>query len=117
MLVSPPAWLLEAVSKPTRPAPVLGCRPVRVPGAYGRRALESECQRVADAPEGTRNGVLNSAAFNLGQLVAGRVLAVDDVIDALLVAAQRAGLSVSEARRTIASGLDAGAEQPRGIEA
>jgi len=37
------------------------------------------------------------------------------VIDPLLLAAQRAGLETAEARKTIASGLEAGATQPRRV--
>jgi len=85
--------------------------------AYSRRAIEGECGKVALSPEGARNDTLNSAAFALGQLVAGGALDVDDVIDSLLVAATRAGLGDTEARRTIASGLKAGADQPRGVVA
>jgi hypothetical protein len=40
--------------------------------AYARAALDRECKMVASAQPGTRNNVLNTAAFNLFQLVAGR---------------------------------------------
>jgi hypothetical protein len=110
-----PAWLLELLapsSEPSRPA--AGSRSVGAgSSAYGRRALEAEVGKVLLAPIGQRNHTLNRAAFALGSLVTGGVLDVDYVIDALLVAAERCGLDTPEARRTIASGLSAGAAQPR----
>jgi hypothetical protein len=39
--------------------------------AYAKAALERECKNVAAAQPGTRNDALNTAAFNLFQLVAG----------------------------------------------
>src|SRR5262249_38892838 len=43
--------------------------------AYGRKALDDECGRVAMAPVKERNKQLNRSAFVLGQLVGGEVLA------------------------------------------
>jgi hypothetical protein len=75
--------------------------------------LEGEAGKVVLAPVGQRNHTLNAAAFSLGQLIAGGVLDVDEVVSALLVAAERCGLPTAEARASIASGLRAGAAQPR----
>lgn len=110
-----PAWLLAMLDRRTAPsAPTAGTTdPGRPLSAYARRALESEAGKVLLAPVGERNDTLNRAAFALGQLVAGAGLDVDEVIGALLVAAERCGLEANEARRTIASGLAAGAVQPR----
>jgi hypothetical protein len=114
----PPAWLLALLQKPTA-APVTpgvdltGSRA----GTYGRRALESEVGKVLLAHRGERNDALNKASFALGQLVAGGVLGVDEVADALLLASERVGLEVTEARLTIASGLRSGAAQPRRVPA
>jgi hypothetical protein len=113
-----PAWLIELLTKPVTfdPPPTLReARDPRERGAYGRRALESEAGRVALAPEGQRNDQLNRSAHALGQLVGAGVLDVDDVIDALLTAASRAGLGETEARATIASGLRAGLANPRRV--
>lgn len=82
-------------------------------GAYGRRALEAEVGRVALAPVGQRNDQLNRSAFSLGQLVAGGELQADEAVNALLVAASRAGLGATEAERTIGSGLASGMLTPR----
>ena len=80
---------------------------------YGMAALEQECAKVASAVEGRRNSTLNTAAFKVGQLVAGENLSRADAEGRLLLAAASAGLGNSEAVRTIRSGLDAGTREPR----
>jgi hypothetical protein len=116
--VDPFAIIGAAVGADTPPAP-----PPRAPvtystgngGAYAQRALEAECERVSGAQPGERNHTLNRAAFSLGQLVAGGALEQDEVVHALSLAAHQAGLDDLETRRTIASGLKGGSEQPRGV--
>lgn len=83
--------------------------------AYGQRALEDEAGRVAGAQAGERNHTLNRAAFSLGQLVAGGVLGEQDVVDTLRHAASQCGLGEPEVSNTLASGLRAGAQEPRGV--
>ncbi|WP_428937789.1 phage/plasmid primase, P4 family [Fontivita pretiosa] len=75
--------------------------------------LRSEVQSVVQAPEGTRNQTLNTAAFTLGRLVGGGHLRRTDVEAELRAAAVAAGLAEPEIGRTIASGLDAGIKDPR----
>jgi hypothetical protein len=87
--------------------------PDRGTQAYGRAALDRECQRVLLAER--RNDALNKAAFALYQLVAGGVLEDGLVQSRLLEAATRAGLPEREALLTIASGRRAGLENPRGV--
>lgn len=102
--------------KPTPPArPPITLGSAAPDTRYAASALEQEAQRVIDAAPGSRNHALNRAAFSLGQLVAGGALAADDVQDALAHAGRQAGLDDREIPLTIASGLAAGAEQPRGI--
>jgi len=81
--------------------------------AYAMAALHEEAQLVATALPGTRNDTLNRAAFSLGQLVAAELLPPLAVSTALASAAERAGLPADEARRTIRSGMTAGARYPR----
>ena len=81
--------------------------------AYAMAALHQETRLVATARPGTRNDTLNRAAFSLGQLVAAGLLPSLAVVTALSSAAQRAGLPAEEARRTIRSGMNAGARNPR----
>jgi hypothetical protein len=120
----PPAPLPDFLVKLLAPAPPKrrGYQaPVRLTScndrttAYGETALANEIQRVLDASEGTRNTVLNEAAFALGQLVGGRVLPEHTVDAALHAAAERIGLAYREAEATIRSGMNGGARQPRVI--
>src|ERR1035438_4108010 len=80
---------------------------------YVRAAIEGECAAVAATPEGSRNHRLNRAAFSLGTLVGARLLDAEEARADLFAAAVRAGLTAAEARRTVASGLDAGQRRPR----
>ena len=82
---------------------------------YAQTALEQEVERVTAAANGTRNHSLNRAAFSLGQLVAGGELAEDLVVRELTAAAELVGLNPREIEPTIASGLSAGAQQPRSV--
>jgi hypothetical protein len=106
-LLSALAPAAPAAARTTAPPPV-----ARRTG-YGPAALAREAQRVASAPEGGRNHALNKAAFNLGQLIATDHLTEADATEELARAAARAGLSESEAARTIDSGLRAGQQCPR----
>jgi hypothetical protein len=81
--------------------------------SYGSAALARERAAVAAASPGCRNATLNRAAFNLGQLVADRLLDVDEVRAVLLVAALEAGNPRAKARATIESGLRGGRAKPR----
>jgi hypothetical protein len=80
---------------------------------YALAAFEDEVARVRSAAVGCRNDRLNAAAFALGQLLGAGLLDGGVVIDRLLSAALSAGLSDSEARATIKSGLKAGIARPR----
>jgi hypothetical protein len=105
-----PAWLASLLAKPERKPldPFLGNST-----PYGQRALEAEIHAVATAGEGTRNDRLNTAAFNLGQLISGRELDEHDARVSLQAAARACGLPDREAEQTIKSGLDAGLAEPR----
>lgn len=116
-----PAWLAERLAPaPPPPAPVT---PIRT-GA-GRRpryleaAIRAECHKVHTAPSGQRNATLYTAAVALGQLVAGGCLTEAEHEAVLLNAAGRhlavRAYSQHQARKTIASGLAAGAKRPRRI--
>ena len=104
--VAAPAWLLElARRKQSRSA------------AWARAALERECKAVAAAQPGTRNDTLNTAAFNLFQIVAGGGLEEQEVRDQLFEAAQTCGLvaddGAASVHATINSAAQAGRAQPR----
>jgi hypothetical protein len=82
---------------------------------YAVAALIREAGAVEMAAEGTRNTALNTAAFNLGQLVAGGALNEARVRAILTDTALAAGLTRQETDATITSGLRAGMAQPRGV--
>lgn len=79
---------------------------------YAREALAGEYAELSVAPEGARNERLNLAAFRVGQLLH---LGLDRRTTelALLNAARQCGLGEIESVRTVRSGLDAGAANPR----
>ena len=81
--------------------------------AWADKAMREEIARVFAAPEGTRNGELNKAAFSLGQIVAGGLLDAGHVEDRLTSAALMIGLEAGETAATIRSGLVAGMAEPR----
>jgi hypothetical protein len=85
--------------------------------AYAKAALDRECKNVASAQPGTRNSTLNTAAFNLFQLVAGGALDEQEVRDRLFEAAELCRLVADDGAQqvwaTIDSGAAAGRQQPR----
>jgi len=112
-----PPWIARLLAD--SPAPPEAAPPLPPPDgprgrAYALAALREETNRVATARPGTRNDTLNRAAFSLGQLVAAQLLPPLPVMTALADAAACAGLPDDEARRTIRSGMAAGAKKPRG---
>ena len=113
-----PPWIADLLEIKPPPAEAGLSVPVTVPGgaqgtAYAMAALRDEARLVATARPGTRNDTLNRAAFSLGQLVAAGLLPPLAVISALASAAERAGLPEDEVRRTVRSGMAAGARYPR----
>lgn len=114
-----PDWLAGLL----RPAPLPPQKAVTVAlpadrrGKWLRAAVNGELERVTRAQEGERNNALYLASIALGQLVAGGELSEAEVTDWLGAAALQNGQSDREARRTIASGLRAGAKRPRTVAA
>jgi hypothetical protein len=111
--VTLPAWVADRLvrqqpeRKPMPDIPIFSTTP------YGKAALEQEIDAVATAAEGTRNHTLNTAAFALGQLVAGGEVEQMDAYSALEAAADASGLPATEASKTIRSGFQAGLTDPR----
>ncbi len=115
-----PEWLAELL----RPARLPPQRPVKVAlnatdrrGAWLRAAVEGEVSRVTNSGPNQHNTALYLAAVALGQLVRGGELYEGDVIEWLVTAARNVGQGEGEARRTVASGLRAGAKRPRQVAA
>ncbi|MFD9068928.1 bifunctional DNA primase/polymerase [Streptomyces lasiicapitis] len=115
-----PDWLAELL----RPAPLPPQTPITVAltgqrrrTAFLRSAVNGEVARVTGSGPHEHNNALYIAAVALGQLVAGGELNEADVTGWLLTAALQVGQGEREARRTIASGLRAGARRPRTVAA
>lgn len=90
-------------------------------GGYGASALAAECSRVAQAMTGTRNDALNTAAFRMGQLIAGGEVDEGEARKGLMDAAHANGMISDDgeaaAVATLESGLAAGKSAPRVREA
>src|SRR5262249_47731933 len=105
--------------RPSRASPGLVDRARRATKAkaWAKAALDRECKNVAAAQPGTRNTTLNTAAFNLFQIVAGRGLDEQEVRDRLFEAAETCRLVADDGaaavEATIESGAQAGRKQPR----
>ena len=113
-----PAWLLELIAQPEIAVNTTLNFNASIPASndsqgYCTAALNSECQAVSTAPEGTRNAALNTASFSIGQLVAGGGIAEHVAREALTQAGSQAGLSANEVAKTISSGIQAGKANPR----
>ena len=112
-----PEWLLNLCLKPaaklSERAAAGGLQIATGGNGWADAALRGEIANVLAAADGTRNSVLNRAAFNLGQVVAGGGLSEDTVRQRLTAAADVVGLEAGEIAATIKSGLEAGFSEPR----
>lgn len=98
-----PEWL-----KPAEPAPYLAVAQSKTPApqdtGYGLEArLRGVARRVEHATEGERNSVTYWAACKAAELVSSGLLELGFASEVITLAAARAGLSVTEAKRTVAS--------------
>jgi hypothetical protein len=104
---SAPDWLVTLARK----------QPKTRAEAWARAALANECEAVATAQPGTRNDALNTAAFNLFQIVHGGGLDEQEVRDRLFEAARTCGLVADDGapsvEATIDSAYGAARTQPR----
>jgi putative DNA primase/helicase len=101
-------WIIHQATRPRRRARHTGYY-----ARYAEAAMSGELGDLAHTAPGSRNHRLNTAAFNLGQLVASGVLDQTDVELALGTTAQAIGLTQRETRDTLRSGLTAGMQRPR----
>ena len=113
-----PEWLLELIAEPKEAAKKkvdfnASKLAANDPSPYGMKALESECQAIVSAPQGTRNDLLNKACFNIGSLVAGGEIDNYLALNYLTQAAKQSGLPTEEIAKTLASGFKAGKDNPR----
>lgn len=111
-----PAWLLKAVAPPlqlpARPASegVATAGPGRR-SRYADAALRNAIRRVAGAPQGQRNDMLNKEMFALMRLAHAGDLSIREIADGMAVAARHAGLGGPEIQATLRSALRSGGVQ------
>lgn len=74
---------------------------------YTTAALRNEVEAVRTAPQGTRNGTLNKACWNLARFISTGELSQIDIEDALTSAALSAGLGEAEIKATLRSAINA----------
>ena len=118
--LDPPSWLIAALTAPAEPhprtlprRPPTAFQPKGQEGRYAQKALQNELDILYSTAQGQRNDQLNRSAFSLGQLVGAGKLPAELVIDQLTTAGQAIGLTESEVRNTIRSGLAKGINHPR----
>jgi hypothetical protein len=121
-VVEGPAFLSAWESRQrgmAQPATAFGGPPVsRGPRPnYVAAALSAELEAVRSAPQGTRNGQLNTSSLKLGRLVGAGLLDQDEAVQQLTTAAAACGLTRDDGpasvARTIRSGMTAGMADPR----
>lgn len=114
LTVDPPKPKEERTSqRPPAPASTAHASHAAELAVYVAKAVQDECAALAATSQGARNDRLNEAAFSLGTLVGAGALDRFDAEQSLLDAARIAGLGEAESSATIASGIDAGIQQPR----
>ena len=105
-----PQWFVELLQpkpKPVSVASIYGLNDKRH-RPYAAAALDGWANKVAAAPEGTRNNTLNDAAFAMGTMIAPGWIERAVVEQRLHAAATAAGLTHDEIIATLASGISAG---------
>src|SRR5262249_49624550 len=100
--VAAPDWVVELATKPKPRSQ-----------AWANAALERECKAVAAAQPGTRNDTLNTAAFNLFQIVAGGGLDEQTVRDRLFEAAETCGLVADDGAASVEATINSAAQAAR----
>lgn len=133
ILRAPKARPAKDVAGGTPAAASSSARPVRAPDVpaapvhpdeavqeairrYGLAALDDEVRKSATLPDGSRNTGISIAALTLGHLVGAGALSRTVVIAALEGVA-RTWPDLDKTMRSIESGVDRGAEEPRDLSA
>ena len=112
-------WPLQEQKRAPAPPPPA----VSKPGSseYGLKALNDECEKLRQTPEGRRNSNLYEAGLRMGSLVAGGHLTWDDAYSRLSQAGNAMGLEDKEVETTLVRSAGSGSMQigmgsPRGPE-
>jgi hypothetical protein len=104
-----PEWLVAELAPPEPPRHLSA--PLTLDPIHGSRycaaALRDAARRIATAPIGARNSVLNAEAFGIGRLIAARGLSAQEAADTLAAAAVAAGLAPREVEATLRSAFGA----------
>ena len=82
-------------------------RTIQAGDKYTTAALRNEVEAVRTAPQGTRNGTLNKACWNLARFIATGELSQIEIEDALTDAALGVGLEMPEIKATLRSAINA----------
>lgn len=96
-----PRWVIERLTPkpaPRRVAPTEGCANVRIQGLL---------DRIATAPIGRRNGMLNCCSFYAFQMIEDVDMSPDALAGALITAGVSAGLCRQECENTVRSAQEA----------
>jgi Bifunctional DNA primase/polymerase, N-terminal len=107
-----PAWIDALRAKPVITAPLTPPMPGDEQGAsrarsWGVEALKIAIRKVAAAPVGTRNHTLNAMTYMLGEYIHIGAVDVEEVVEAMAIAARTSGQEESEITKTITSALSA----------
>jgi len=120
-----PRWLLDAIVPPApKPSAAAQVYADRFRGgratAYGEKALDSACRRIATAQPGTQNTTLTGEAASIGELVGGGEIEAAYATRALQAAAEQMATSrepwlSQQIAEKIAWGLAVGQSRPRKV--
>lgn len=125
VIADAPLWLLESIVPP----PAKAVAPARAykerfrggrATAYGEKALDSACRRIATAPPGQQNTTLTGEAASIGELVGGGEIEGSYATQALQnaatqMAASREPWMPQQIAEKIAWGLAVGQSRPRKV--
>jgi hypothetical protein len=106
-IVDWPRWLLDAIKPPQTIVQAAQEPGAGKGGAYFEAALRRAVEAMVRAGNGSRNATLNREAFSLARFIKDGSLSANDVVYALVRAAQIAGLPEREIAATIKSAFRA----------
>lgn len=112
--VPAPTWLVDLVSKENKGS-AKPPKPETLTGHESRRrvmgVVNAAAERIATAPEGSRNNTLVAACYSVGGYLEAGELAAEDVLPILMAAAEAAQQPIETAERALRAGM----LSPRGL--
>lgn len=103
-----PEWLLEVALN--TPKEIRLEDAVRVSPSIARHILDMACENIRQAAQGESNNVLNVESYKVGQILTS--ISYEEAYSELFKAAKDRGKQDYEAKATINSGLNGGAQSP-----